>query len=126
MTEIVMDRKKQVRLDVATSGGAAYTVVPFNAQVIGVTGTLQASTGSTSAFDVTITSNSSNNSLGTLAFTTSSGSLSAGAVGSYSVDSSSGFNVLAASTVLKATISGASVSGSTAVDIEYHFDPYAF
>lgn len=119
------DLRFQAALSGDTSGGSAYFAVPYRCTVRDIRGTLQASTGSTSAIDVTVTELTSSGSIGTVGFAASSGSLAAGAVGSFSRDNSGGSTILAANTVLKLDVLAAQVSGSFAAVVDIELDPYA-
>jgi len=119
------DIRFQAALSGDGSGGTVYFAVPYRCTVRDVRGTLQGDTGSTSEISVTVVETGSSASIGTVAFSGSSASLAAGAVGSFSRDSSSGSNVLAASTVLKFDVAAAQVSGSFAAVLDIELDPWA-
>lgn len=119
------DTRFQFLLSGDTSGGSAYIAVPYRCTVLDVDATLQGSTGSTSAFDITVTELTSSGSIGVAAFSNSSSSLAAAATTTYSEDSSSGNAVLAAGTVLKFDVASGDVSGSFAALVNLELDPNA-
>lgn len=122
------DIRFQIGFTATTSGYVAYLAVPYRCVVrdVRITGqTAVSSIAAASAATVPFTVATGATTLGTVAVPAAGRDMAAGALGTYTVNASTGSTVLAANAVMKMTVAASSIAATGVFIADIELDPYA-